>query len=225
MSEAMTSELVIEAEWLLRNYWTKMRYAFQTDNGSWSDVDVLSYNPENKHLVVSESKVRGPKDAVYAYTKHTASKYGSILEYDDGNYFSFLRHLPILCSDNVIFSKFEKMVKRVTVQLVSNYIITTETKETALSNVNDEINRFDLPVNTDIRIDTTLDVISNVLITERESVQGRRYGHPVLDIAREINRYFYPSVRYAGRDTNAVNNVRKEAIKSFIDALGISSES
>ena len=44
MSEAMTVEMVIEAEWILKGgYWSKLRYPFQIKNGGWSDIDVLSY--------------------------------------------------------------------------------------------------------------------------------------------------------------------------------------
>ena len=87
MAEAMTAESIVEAEWVLNGYWAKMRFAFQTDKGAWSDVDILAYNPETKHLVISESKVRGSKDNVFAYTKYTEQEYGSILKYDDDNYF------------------------------------------------------------------------------------------------------------------------------------------
>ena len=58
MSEAMTAELIVEADWLLKGYWTKMRFAFQSDKRGWSDVDIMAYHPESKHLVISESKVR-----------------------------------------------------------------------------------------------------------------------------------------------------------------------
>lgn len=97
MSEAMTSELIIEAAWLLEGgYWTKMRYAFQTDNGAWSDVDVIAYNPETRHLVICESKVQGPKDYVYAYNDETHKKWKSIVRFDRDNYFSFIRHFDVL---------------------------------------------------------------------------------------------------------------------------------
>jgi hypothetical protein len=46
MSEMMTAEAIIEAEWLLAGYWTKPRFALQTEAGHWSDIDVLSYEPE-----------------------------------------------------------------------------------------------------------------------------------------------------------------------------------
>jgi len=220
MSEAMTSESIVEAEWLLKGYWSKMRFAFQTEKGAWSDVDVLAYNPEEKHLVISESKVRGPKDIVFAYTESTEEKYGSILEYDDDNYFLFLRHLPLLCSDGVIFGDFRKMVKKVTVQLVSNYVVTEEAKASAYSSIKQNITKYNLPVNVEFLLDTTLDVIARIIIEERASGQGKRYGHPVLDIAREINRYFYPSVRYAGHSKASVENVKQQAISKFIEAIG-----
>lgn len=220
MSEAMTSESIIEAEWLLKGFWSKMRFAFQTDKGAWSDVDVLAYNPETKHLVISESKVRGPKDIVFAYTKSTREEYGSILEYDGDNYFSFIRHLPLLSTDGVIFADFKKMVEKVTVQLVSNYVVTDDVKDLALEDIAKEIKKHKLPVQPNFLLDTTVDVMARIVVAEKESQQGKRYGHPVLDIAREINRYFYPTVRYAGRTKTAKEEVKIEAIKTFLSALG-----
>jgi len=220
MSEAMTSESIVEAEWLLEGFWSKMRFAFQTKKGAWSDVDVLAYNPEERHLIISESKVRGPKNIVFAYTVSTEEEYGSILEYDDDNYFSFLRHLPLLCSDGVIFRDFRKMVKKITVQLVSNYVVTEDAKASAYSSIKQKIEKFNLLVDVEFLLDTTLDVIARIIVKERASGQGKRYGHPVLDIAREINRYFYPSVRYAGRSKESVENVKQEAISKFLKAIG-----
>ena len=225
MSEVMTSESIIEAEWLLKGYWSKMRFAFKTPKGAWSDVDVLAYNPEEKHLVISESKVRGPKNIVCGYTKHSYEKYGSIIEYDkvdngSANYFSFLRHLPRLCNNGVIFEDFMKMVNRVTIQLVSNYVVSSNLKDNVLSTIENEIKEFRLPVKANFLLDTTLDVIARIIVEQRTSGQGKRYGHPVLDIAREINRYFYPSVRYAGGKDSA-GIVKEEATKRFLEAIGI----
>jgi len=39
---------------------------------------------------------------------------------------------------------------------------------------------------------------------EKSSLQGRRYGHPVIDIARELNRYLIPNVKYAGEHKEAL---------------------
>lgn len=71
MAEAMTVETILEADLLLRGFWTRVRFPFQTDNGGWSDIDVLGYNPERRELVLAESKVRGPKKDVSAYTADT----------------------------------------------------------------------------------------------------------------------------------------------------------
>jgi len=217
MSEAMISESIVESEWILRGYWTRMRFPYQTDNSGWSDIDVLAYNPESRHLVISESKVRGPKKCIFAYTEHTKSAYGTILEYDKNNYFSFLENLPIICSDNVIFSDFNKMVKRLTIQLVSNYVIDDALKEEAKNTVLHRVRKLipDTKANIDVRLDSTMDVIAKVIELENTHDQGRRYGHPMLDIAREINRYSKPNIRSAGQGKENTNSIREQAIRAL----------
>ncbi|MEM0672743.1 hypothetical protein AAHA48_06025 [Dickeya oryzae] len=216
MSEAMVSESIVESEWILKGFWTKVRFAYQTGQGGWSDIDVLAYNPEEKHLVISESKVRGPKKDIYAYTEYTKQEYGSILEYDGNNYFSFLEKLPVICSDGVVFSNFNKMVKRLTIQLVSNYVIASsllvEAQQTVLRKVHDLLP--DTNMKMQVMLDSTIDVIARVVSLESESTQGRRYGHPMLDIAREINRYSNPTVNYAGK-----GKIKTAAVREQIGAV------
>ena len=113
-----------------------------------------------------------------------------------------------------------KMVNRVTIQLVSNYVVSSNLKDNVLSTIENEIKEFRLPVKANFLLDTTLDVIARIIVEQRTSGQGKRYGHPVLDIAREINRYFYPSVRYAGGKDSA-GIVKEEATKRFLEAIGI----
>jgi len=221
MSEVMTSEAIVEAEWLLAGYWAKPRFAFQTDNGAWSDVDVLAYHPELKRLVVSESKVRGPKNHVFAYTMQTKKKYGSIIEYDGDNYFSYLRHLPILCRNGVVFEHFRKMVSSITVQLVCNYSVSADMKSEVSVTLNKKLDKSRIPCKARFQLDTTLDVIARIIIAERKSAQGKRYGNPVLDIAREINRYFYPAVRYAGGGAQCTERVKREMVAGFLNAIGL----
>ena len=221
MSEVMISESIVESEWILKGYWTKMRFAYQTPKGGWSDVDILAYNPEEMHLIISESKVRGPKKDIFAYTEHSKNKYGTILEYDDDNYFSFIENLPEICSDGVIFSNFRKMVKTLTVQLVSNYVIDDSLKNEAEASVLNKIKELLPNSGTKIKVmlDSTMDVISRVIELENKHEQGRRYGHPMLDIAREINRYSNPNVRYAGQGKAKTEPVKKQAFQSFINAI------
>jgi hypothetical protein len=221
MSEAMISESIVEAEWILQGYWTRMRYPYQTDKSGWSDIDVLAYNPESKHLVISESKVRGPKKDIFAYTEHTKSTYGTILEYDNNNYFSFLESLPKICSDKVIFSDFTKMVKKLTIQLVSNYVIDDSLKKEAEKTVLNRVHELipESKAKIDVRLDSTMDVIAKVVELENLHGQGRRYGHPMLDIAREINRYSKPNVRFAGQGKEKTNAIKEQAIRALKNAF------
>ena len=113
-----------------------------------------------------------------------------------------------------------------TIQLVSNYVIDKslldEAKRTVVAKVKELVA---IPhIDVDVMLDTTLDVMARVIELERERGQGRRYGHPVLDIARELNRYLRPSVAYAGRGKSKTEAVRKQGLQRFwyaIDGPGI----
>jgi len=223
MSEAMISESIVEAEWLLKGYWTKMRFAYQTKKGGWSDIDVLAYEAESKHLVISESKVRGPKKDIFAYFNQTKKKYGSILKYDGDHYFTFIQHLSEAINGGKIFKDFNKMVKSLTIQLVSNYVIDNslkkEAEDTVLKKVLQQLPGSKYKI--DVKLDTTIDVIARVIELENGHPQGRRYGHPMLDIAREINRYANPNVLFAGSGNVNTDPVRKQAMESFRKAIGM----
>lgn len=206
MSEAMTVETIVEAYWRLQGYWTKLRFPFQTQGRGWSDIDVLAYHPEKKIIVISESKVRGPKRDVYAYTNFSREKYGDIFKYDDSNYLGFLEQVKLICSDEVVFRKFSKMVDRIIIQLVSNYYIDDSVMEKVKDDIYRKIkNSIPSGIEIEIRLDTTFHIICQIIKLEKSNLQGRRYGHPVIDIARELNRYLIPTVKYAGG--------RKEALK------------
>ena len=224
MSEAMISESIVEAEWILQGYWTRMRYPYQTDNGGWSDIDILAYNPESKHLVISESKVRGRSNDIFAYTEKTKNTYGTIFEFDNKikkNYFSFLESLPKICSDTVIFSKFAEMVGQLTIQLVSNYVIDDSLKKEAVETVLERVRELipEIEAEIDVRLDSTMDVMAKVIALENKHDQGKRYGHPMLDIAREINRYLNPDVCRAGQGRENTSSIRDKAIKSLKDII------
>lgn len=221
MAEVMTVEMILEADWILQGFWTKPRFPLRTTNGDWSDIDVLAYSPEAQHLVISESKVCGPKNMVYAYTAYTQAQYGDILAYDGDNYFKFLRHIARVCESGVVFSDFQRMVKRLTVQLVSNCFVSEDVKPAAIQAIEARI-RPDVceGITLDVRLETTLEVICRILAWEDERIQGRRYGHPVIDIARELNRYLHPQVRYAGRDRQSTSDVKDALVKTLRKLFG-----
>ena len=231
MSEVMTVESIIEAEWQLQNYWTKARFAFKTETGHWSDVDVLAYHPEEKQLVIAESKVRGPKKKVFAFNRQTRQNHGTILDFSahvnskGTNHFDFIRHLPTICSDDVVFKDFGKMVDTLIVQHVSNYVITDDLKEEARKCVQEKVicvmkkckPALYKKLKIEAQLDTTLEVLARIIELENRDRQGRRYGHPVLDIAREINRYLHPKVRGGGREKIDIASVKQQAIKPLAE--------
>lgn len=220
MSEAMTVETIVEAYWQLKGFWTKLRYPFRTDGGGWADIDVLAYHPEERNLVIAESKVRGPKTEVYAYTEYTRRKNGDIFEYDEDNYLTFLRHIKPICSKNTVFCNFRKMVDKVIIQLVSNYYVDGKVSREVTRDIQTHI-RDSIPpgIKTEIRVDTTLGIISEIIKVEKSIRQGRRYGHPVIDIARELNRYLHPDVRDVGKEKKMIEAVKRELRKTFFDSL------
>ncbi|MCY3812143.1 MAG: hypothetical protein OXH15_10140 [Gammaproteobacteria bacterium] len=215
MSEAMAAELIIEAEWILRRYWTKVRFPFQTEAGAWSDIDVLAYNPCEKHLVVAESKVQGARNKVYAYTPDSG------YEFIESPYLGFLDNLTVIVGDGV-FDRFAECVDRLTVQLVSNTVILPGRRDEAEAGVVRYVEEnYDLPggVRVEAMLDSTLDVLARVVVCERKRRQGRRYGHPVIDIARELNRYLDPSVQGAGHGTGRTDPVKCEGLRRFWEAI------
>lgn len=219
MSEVMVSEGIIESYWLLKDYWTRVRFAYQTENGGWSDIDVVAYDPETRHLVIAESKVRGPKKAIYAYTELTQDKYGSLLDYDGNNYFSFLKNLPRICSDGILFKNFSRMVDKITVQLVSNYVIDQDVVEDAKAAVLAQVKSIlpKMKCELEVMLNSTMDIMVQVIEQENEMTKGRRYGNAMLDIAREMNRYAHPDIKYAGRGDKEA--LRAQMISPLIDTL------
>jgi len=114
------------------------------------------------------------------------------------------------------------MVNKLIIQLVSNYFIPKEIRldeeEAVLKRV-----RKDVPVKVklEVKLENTLDILSRIIELENENKQGRRYGHPVIDMARELNRYMHPEIRNAGRG-KATADIKKVFVKELCDALGIS---
>jgi hypothetical protein len=198
----------------------KPRFPFQTEKGGWSDIDVLAYQPEEQWLVIGESKVRGPKDAIYAYISDPDVPDRNIFSFDDAGYLGFLKHVGRISTGRDVFQNFEKMVKRLTIKLVSNYLIVDEDQQSVVKTVLDSV-QPDVPrtISLDVRLETILDVVCRIIREEHKSGQGRRYGHPILDLAREINRYMHPSIQCAGRDRQTTTAIRKALEEKLIAAL------
>jgi hypothetical protein len=213
MSEIMTVEAILEARWILeKDYWTRTRFPYKTVKGGWSDFDVVAYSPQKGHLVLGEAKAQGTKESVYV-TRY--SKKGDFQEFLDGiqfkdPYFSFIKNvmewneLPGGLKDRIF------KLNKITFHLVSNWIITLEEQDegSTVKNGTDalikaleaKIMKFpffekqkDQPIKVELLWNSPMDVFVEILQKERKSGQGRRYGNDVIDLARELNRFRFPS--------------------------------
>jgi hypothetical protein len=217
MAEAMTAEMILDAYWQLEGFWTKPRYPFRTPSGSWSDVDLLAYAPEKHHLVIAQSKVCGTKHPVYVYWPREPES-ANIIAWDNGSYLGFLQHMGTLSSRGVIFDDFETMVATITVQLVSNYYIPEEIRPRSTEVVQSQLKGvIPAKVNIDVRLETTFDIICKIIALEMKKAQGRRYGHPIIDMARELNRYMHPTLAGATKEEREV--IKQALAKKLFTAL------
>lgn len=112
------------------------------------------------------------------------------------------------------------MVQTLTVQLVSNYYVPESMRQVAVDAVLGRI-RGEVPdgVEVDVLLESTLEVLCRVIRMENESGQGKRYGHPVLDLVRELNRYMHPDIKYAGNDRQAVQEIKGALVEMLLAAL------
>jgi hypothetical protein len=220
MAEIMAVEAIIDAYWLLQGFWTKPRFAFQTAKGGWSDVDVLAYHPEDRHLVIAESKVQSRKNVVLAYNSEIRHNNGkSFFEWERYDYFNFIDHIEIVCRES--FKSFSTMVSTLTIQLVSNYYLSEDVRQESEQQVQAHVKSLMNHDNVKVVLQTTLEVFCHVVKLEKDREQGRLYGNFVIDIARELNRYMDPSIRGAGSGTEDVKNCLIEPLRVIFDQTGL----
>jgi hypothetical protein len=111
------------------------------------------------------------------------------------------------------------MVKRITVQLVCNYIVSQEIQEITKKEVLRDKGIKKPPARMDLRLDTTIDVLGRIVQLERKSGKGRRYGNPILDVARELNRYFFPTI-YGRRELGSdAESFKTQLVSQFLGAI------
>ncbi|TGC09457.1 hypothetical protein [Methanolobus halotolerans] len=228
MAEAMTVETIIQAYWDIKGYWTKMRVPIKV--GGWTDIDVVAYNPMKKELVLAESKVRSTKHTIRAYTEELADSGVNFLDFDrkygksyktTGKlyYLSFIEKIDNDFLD-LVFDKLgiPKDDIKISIHFVSNYYVKEALLESAQNEIRDEINKhISSPYFVDrVLVQTTFDVLCDIISEEEKSIVGRRYGHPVLDIAREINRYMHPDIHLINSREVAYKPRCKEEIKKCL---------
>jgi len=231
MTEVMTVELIIDAYWSLMGYWTRPRFSFQTGKRGWSDFDVVAYHPNNRILVISESKARGRARDVFAFNSYTRKyakrKYNcsTFAKYEEEDYLNFVSNIPHIWEDNLIFhsyKKFKESVSELIIQLVSNYTIAPELLAESEGSVRSllfkSISRCPLRKKAvHINLTTPFHLFCEIQSMIIKEPQGHRYGNPILDLARELNRYLYPKVRYGGQGASAL--LKKETNEQFLESF------
>jgi len=117
------------------------------------------------------------------------------------------------------------MVDSLTIQLVSNYYVEPECKKGAHATIFKRVPAsVRKRVKVRIELETTLDVMARIISKENEYPQGRRYGNAMLDIARELNRYMHPSIKYAGRGRASTDPIKKALAGTFENAFRLQPE-
>ena len=215
MSEMMALELLVEAEYILRDYWTKGRFPVQTALSGWSDFDVVAFNPHvvafkphlvdpnlegKSHLVLSEAKAYGTKNQVYVttvknqdMTLSNIDNLWSLAPKDNDPYFRFLYQIKEIKGS--LLKLIQESVQIVTIQIASNWIVDQGVKGNIESKLAEKVKEISLMKDKTVicSIETPMEIFSRIMMLEHEKDQGRRYGNPILDLAREFNRYLDPS--------------------------------
>lgn len=217
--EAMAVEQLVEAYWHIQGYWTRLRHPYK--GTGWHDIDLLAFAPSTGHLVISESKARGQKNDVFAFTSVLTDRGKTFAGWEREQYLSFIHSLPAFFKDE-FFIDLKKQVSTITVQLVSNYVFEPALKADAERSVRAMIDaQGGFPKKPAILLDSAFSIFCEVVKKERELDQGRRHGHPILDLARELNRYLHPSIKQAGNGKTAIDPLKSEMIRQIIDAFGL----
>jgi hypothetical protein len=169
---------------------------------------------------VSESKANGTKEDIFIYTAQHSRGTGSVIDWAE-DYFKFLGHIPKICESKVVFENFPQMVERLTVQLVGNYFISADVKPQAVETVQKRIEAV-VPVgrNIDVQLETTLDVFCRIIRNQKANEQGRRYGHPVIDLARELNRYLNPRIHGVEKSQTDQQTIRDALVNELRAIIG-----
>lgn len=218
MAEAMTVESMIQAYWHMEHYFTIPRFSFlkeRIDGSGYSDIDLLAFktaqwiDPETKTnidddrgktiLVLCESKAHGEKNKIkyddykkekfidFDSLKDEANQHDLIKFYFNVDYIIThgslnnlinLNNLDILklqfistalfCNEDIIVKSIENKIREL---FIDKYKFTNPTFLVKLE------------------ITTHFDIINKLFAQVQKDETGKRYGNPVLDFVRELNRY------------------------------------
>lgn len=210
--EAMTTELMIEAYWKIKGYWTEVRVPFNNKK----DFDVIAYDPNSKTLVISEAKAQAAKNTVYLYHRGSKEKFHKEYSlYLD----KFIQNINHVWKPGFKFEKFGDNVDFLVIQLMSNTYIEEAIKEKAEEDIKNYFYKLnpDCPNNIEIeiRLDNFMDLFVETLQIIKKDKQSRRYENHILDFMRELDRYANPV--FSGQRNGG--NIKEKYYNSIRDGI------
>jgi hypothetical protein len=224
MTDATTVEQILEAYWLLQGYWTKLRHPIKAPS-SWAEVDLLAFNPATSDLVVAEAKM--PIGELFGHSVPPAPDAETGVGATDraADPTGFAARLGDLFADP-FFETTRKQAKQLTIQLVSPALVGAGVERDLEREIDKEIKRLSPTSKKAVRtrLDTPLSILCEVVRLERNAGQGQRHGHPVIDMARELNRYFLPAVRMAGSGRPHDEEIQARVRALLLDAFDVEGE-
>lgn len=220
MSELMGVEQLSVAYWNLRGYWVKGRVPYKVKNG-YSDIDVLAYNPRTKDLVISETKVRGEKDEVRVISKNIFDKHGSVIDIFNAKHKSST--LDFIDNIATYFNSDGRKdiapnVRTLKVELIGNIVIEEEIFGAVKNELEKKLKSSIKDVNLDFSIHTTVDRFCEIISIINSCSTGKRFGDPILDIAREFSRFLDPKIEWAGRNNKMFKDICRKKIVALSEA-------
>jgi len=214
MSELMGVEQISAAYWNLKGYWVKGRVPYKVVN-AYSDIDVLAYDPGTKHLVMSETKVRGKKDEVRAFSKTNFEKYGSIANFFNAKHksssFDFIDNVAAFFNSDVR-KEMAHDVNLLTIEFVGNIVVDKDVILAVQDDMRKRIAKSIDGVGVEFFIHTTIDRFCEIVSTIDGMEIGKRFGDPILDIAREFSRFLNPKIEWAGRESGQFKDLCRRRI-------------
>lgn len=219
--EAMAVETLLAALWELDGYLTKTRVAYKVSNG-YSDMDIIGL--KKTCLRIGECKARYSPNTVMVITDEIENFYEDWLK----SWGKFSINLNYFWDAGYEWLPNRQEIEELELWFCGNIFFQNE--EIRKKAERDFINSiYDLLPNglkskTSIVLKSTFEVITEVIKLlnewvepedERQSGWGKRFGNPIIDTFRELNRYLNCKHAEGGSSIVKSSAIRSQTFSSF----------
>jgi len=217
--EVMAVEELVAAAWELEDFLVCRRHPiWLEEQHSYSDVDLVGVRSRPSEVRIGECKVQSGARTVYCYNGD--------YEFVDGfmeGWAPFMDNIPLLWDRDLRpdWLPLTTDVQKIQVWFCGNFWFTDEdARRRANRDLTSYLKKTVAPHGAKGKIEgrvyTTLDLILKCIAGVGENTVkwewGKRYGHPMLDVFRELVRYAHPSPEGGGQ-------IRTEISKKCIERL------